>query len=141
MSTTTPAVSGLPAGYRMTFAKIMRILAMVTGTLTVIQFALAGYGAFRAIGRHRGGFDAHEMLGTVIGIFTLLVLIAAVVARPGRRPLVAAILLFLLAAPIQPMLADLGKHHGAWWGAVHAFVGVAILGLCGATSRKINLTE
>ena len=43
------SVKGLPAGYRTTFAQIMRILAMATGTLVAVQFALAGFGAFLAM--------------------------------------------------------------------------------------------
>ncbi len=135
-------VIGLPAGYRTTSAKIMRILAMAVGTLAVIQFALAGYGAFSTLNQHKEkGFGPHETLGMVIGIATILVLIAALVARPGTRRMVQAAVLFVLAAPIQPFLADLGKDHGAWWGALHALVGVAIIGMCGMLSAKINLTK
>ena len=101
------SVKGLPAGYRTTFAQIMRILAMATGTLVAVQFALAGFGAFGSFHKERD-WSAHETLGTIIGVFTILVLIAAIVARPGRRPLTAAIVLFVLAAPIQPILANAG---------------------------------
>jgi hypothetical protein len=133
------SVKGLPAGYRTTFAQIMRILAMATGTLVAVQFALAGFGAFGSFHKERD-WGAHETLGTIIGVFTILVLIAAIVARPGRRPLTAAIVLFVLAAPIQPILADAGKNDGVGWGALHAFVGVVILGMCGLASRKIDAT-
>jgi len=131
-------VTGLPAGYRTTSAKIMRILAMATGTLAVVQFALAGYGAFSGLNK-QDKWDAHETLGTVIGIFSLLVVIAALISRPGPRPLVGATVLFVLAGPLQPILAELGKDHGTWWGAVHALGGVAILGMCGLVSRKIDI--
>ena len=130
-------VTGLPAGYRTTSAKVMRILAMATGTLVVVQFALAGYGAFSAFNKHKG-YGPHELLGTIIGIFALLVMIAALVSRPGTRHLVGAVVLFVLAGPVQPILAGLGKDHGAWWGAVHALCGVAILAMCGLTSQKVN---
>ena len=76
------SVKGLPAGYRTTFAQIMRILAMATGTLVAVQFALAGFGAFGSFHKERD-WGAHETLGTIIGVFTILVLIAAIVARPG----------------------------------------------------------
>ena len=117
----------------------MRILAMATGTLVAVQFALAGFGAFGSFHKERD-WSAHETLGTIIGVFTILVLIAAIVARPGRRPLIAAIVLFVLAAPIQPILAAAGKNDGVGWGALHAFVGVVILGMCGLASRKIDAT-
>jgi hypothetical protein len=133
------SVKGLPAGYRTTSAQIMRILAMATGTLVAVQFALAGFGAFGSFHKERD-WGAHETLGSIIGGFTILVLIAAIVARPGRRPLIAAIVLFVLAAPIQPILANAGKDDGVGWGALHAFVGVLILGMCGLASRKIDAT-
>jgi peptidoglycan/LPS O-acetylase OafA/YrhL len=131
-------VTGLPAGYRTTFAKIMRVLAMITGTLAVAQFALAGFGAFGSLS-HQRNWGPHETLGSVIGGVALLTLIAAIVARPGTGALVATIVLFVLAGPIQPILADAGKHHGAGWGALHALCGVAILAMCGLASRKIDV--
>ena len=132
-------VMGLPAGYRTTFAKIMRILAMATGTLIVVQFALAGFGAFGSVHANKTkDWSAHETLGTVIGIFTLLVMLSAIVSRPTRQALIASIVMFVLAGPIQPLLAGLGKDHGAWWGAVHALSGLAIFATTGVVSRKID---
>lgn len=133
-------VMGLPAGYRTTFAKIMRILAMATGTLAVVQFALAGFGAFGSVNANKTkDWSPHETLGTVIGVFALLVMVAAIVSRPGRPALIASIVMFVLAGPIQPILAEAGKDHGAWWGLLHALCGVAILATTGVVSRKINV--
>ena len=132
-------VMGIPAGYRTTFAKIMRILAMATGTLIVVQFALAGFGAFGSVHANKTkDWSPHETLGTIIGAFALLVMVAAIVSRPTRQALVASIVMFVLAGPIQPFLADLGKDHGPWWGAVHALCGVAIFATTGVVSRKID---
>jgi len=78
------------------------------------------------------------MLGYTIGGMSLIALLAAVAARPGRQPLVAASVLFVLAGPVQPLLAELGKDHGAWWGALHGLAGVGILAMCGLASRKID---
>jgi len=125
-----------PAGYRATFTTITRILAMVAGTLVVVQFALAGYGAFGSFQHHRN-YGPHEVLGSIIGLVTLLVLIAAVIARPSRNHVISAIVLLVLAGPVQPLLAAAGKDH-AWVGALHAFAGVLILGACFATSRKVR---
>ncbi len=130
--TTTQAPAA--AGYRATFATITRILAMVTGTLAVIQFALAGYGTFSAFNHHRG-FGPHELVGTIIGVVTLLVLIAALVAHINGRIMGWAVGLFLMAGPIQPVLANIGKHH-AWVGALHALVGIGILAACFVLSLK-----
>lgn len=132
----TETVVGLPPGYRTTFAKIMRILAMATGTLAVVQFALAGFGAFGSLD-HERNWGAHETLGNIIGGFALLTMIAAIVARPGRLPLIASITLFVVAGPIQPLLAAAGKDH-AWVGALHALGGIAVLAMCGLASRKID---
>ena len=134
----TETVVGLPSGYRTTSAKIMRILAMATGTLAVVQFALAGFGAFGSFSHHRN-WGPHETLGTIIGVFALLTMIAAIVARPGRLPLIASITLLVVAGPLQPILAEAGKDH-AWVGALHALGGVAVLAMCGLVSRKIDAT-
>jgi uncharacterized protein DUF6220 len=135
----TDTVVGLPPGYRTTSAKIMRILAMATGTLAVVQFALAGFGAFGSLSHHRD-WGPHETLGSIIGGFALLTFIAAIVARPGRLPLIAAITLIVVAGPLQPILAEAGKDH-AWVGALHALGGVVILAMCGLASRKIDASQ
>ncbi len=54
--------------------------------------------------------------------------------------MIQAVGLFLLAAPIQPLLADWGKHH-PWVGAIHALVGLLILGACFGLSRKLPAVE
>lgn len=135
-TTATPPAPSLPTGFRSTSGQAMRYLAMAGGTLTVVQFALAGFGAFSAFQHHRG-FGAHETVGTIIGIVTLLVLIAALIARPSRTAIILALTLFVLAGPVQPILADVGKHH-AWVGALHALVGIAILGLFGRLSVRLS---
>jgi hypothetical protein len=122
-------------GYRATFAKVTRILAMAIGTLVIVQFALAGFGAFDGLQKHHG-YGPHEALGNIIGGLTLLVLIAALIARVNRTIIIQAVVLFLLAAPIQPLLADAGKHH-AWVGSLHALVGLMILGALFSLSRKL----
>lgn len=122
------------APIRVTFAKITRILAMTTGTLVVVQFALAGFGAFDAFQKQHG-FKPHEVLGDIIGGFTVLVLIAAFIARANNRMLIQASLLFIMAAPLQQVLASVGKDH-PWVGAIHALVGVFILGATFGLSLK-----
>src|SRR6185312_299182 len=134
MTTTTTEVAPLPGGYRTTFGKITRILAMVTGTLVVIQFTLAGYGAFGSFS-HQRNYGPHELLGNIIGGFTLLTLIAVLIARPGARRIWVSVALLVLSGPVQPLLADAAKHH-AWVGLFHAFAGILILALCFDLSRK-----
>ena len=133
MSTTTTVAR---PGYRAVTTQVMRYLAMAGGTLAAAQFALAAFGAFNSINGHRHGYQAHEVVGMIVEVVSLLVLIAALVARPGRRALILAIVLFVLAGPIQPSLAGLAKDNASWVGALHGLVGLAILGLFGQLSRR-----
>jgi hypothetical protein len=133
MSTTTTSLDG----YRATTTLVMRYLAMAGGTLALAQFALAGFGAFNSVNGHRHGYSAHEKVGMVVEVIGLLVLIAALVGRPGRRTIILAVVLFVLAGPVQPSLAELAKNDQSWIGALHGLVGIAILGLFFQLSRKI----
>ena len=133
MTTTTVA----RPGYRATTTQVMRYLAMAGGTLATLQFALAAFGAFRSLDGDQHSYGPHQVVGMVIALLSLLVLVAALVARPGRRTLAMAVVLFVVAGPIQPMLPDLAKDNGAWIGALHGLLGVAILGLFGQLSRKL----
>ena len=133
MSTTTTVAR---PGYRAVTTQVMRYLAMAGGALAMTQFALAGFGAFYSINGHRHGYQAHEVVGMIVEAVSLLVLIAALVARPNRRAVAMAILLFVLAGPIQPSLAELAKDDASWIGALHGLVGLAILGLFGQLSRR-----
>jgi hypothetical protein len=123
-----------PAGYRTTFTLVTRILAMATGTLAVIQFALAGYGAFGSL-HHQKDWGAHETMGNIITGVALLTLIAALIARPGRRWIIATAVLFVLTV-LQGVWAGVAKDNSPWWGVLHALGGVAIIAMCGIASRK-----
>lgn len=101
------------------------ILALITVALAVIQIGLAGLGAFG------GSFDAHMALGYIIALLTILMLIAALIARPTRGLVIRAVVLFILAVPLQPLLASIGENGSVWIGALHALNGVAITGLAG----------
>jgi hypothetical protein len=133
MSTTTAPLTG----YRATTTQVMRYLAMAGGTLALAQFALAGFGAFNSVNHHRHGYSAHETVGMIVEVVGLLVLIAALVARPDRPTIILAVVLFLAAGPIQPSLAELAKGDRSWIGALHGLVGLAILGLFFRLSRKL----
>ncbi len=113
--------------------RVLVILARITAGLIVVQFALAGLGAFSMI--HGTGVDrayaAHSGLGYLIAALTLVLLIVAVIVRPNRATVLISVALFLLAAPVQPALAQLGHDHSAWIGLLHALNGVAIGALTG----------
>jgi hypothetical protein len=113
---------------------VLLVLAAVTVALTVVQFALAGLGTFGEIHDKKikdSYFSAHQVLGMAIGLLTLLVLIAALVARQSRRSVIMSVVLFVLAGPVQPFLGSLGADTAPWVGMLHAVNGIAILGLAG----------
>jgi uncharacterized protein DUF6220 len=108
---------------------VYRVLAIVTTVAIVLQFFLAGFGAFHD---YRSGetndFAAHEKVGYVIAILSLLMIVAAALARLGGRAVGMVTGLFVLAGPVQVLLAHLGTGHSEVWGALHATVGALILG-------------
>jgi hypothetical protein len=124
-----PKTSGLTAVYR--------ILTIVTTIVIVVQFFLAGLGTFHD---YRTGevnhFDPHAAVGDAIVVLSLLMLVAALLARLGGRAIGMVALLVVLTGPVQILLADLGKDHGEIWGALHAMNGALILGF---TSTLIRL--
>jgi hypothetical protein len=89
-----------------------------------VQIFLAGYGAFH------GGFDAHRTLGFIMSGLALVVVVLALLGRVGGRDIGLSVLLFLLAALGQSAWAALGEN-SAFFGGLHAFEGLAILGLAG----------
>lgn len=120
--------------------RVMVMLATVVMALSALQFALAGFGAF---GRD---YTPHIVIGWVIAGVSVLVLAAAFVARPGTGALVAAVVLAVFAAVLEPLLVDLtgrggefityfsvdlGRSVSQWIGAMHAFVGLIIFGTAG----------
>ena len=90
----------------------------------VVQIFLAGYGAFH------GGFDAHRILGFAMSAIALVVVILAVLGRVGGRDIGLSVLLLLLAALGQSAWAALGED-SAFFGGLHAFEGLAMIGLAG----------
>jgi hypothetical protein len=92
--------------------------------VVVVQFFLAGVGVFGA-----SDFDAHQglgFLGTMVG--SLLLLLLALIAWRDRVTTIGAVVLFVLAAIIQPSLAT---YEHPWVGAFHPLNGLIIFGLSG----------
>lgn len=129
MTTTNSASAAntsTPTGYAVSRALSGLMLAAIG-----VQFFLAGLGVFQR-DRHNVGdgyFDPHMMLGTAIGVLSLIVVIAVLIAKPGRQLVGMSVVLFLLAGPIEPLLAKFGTEDSAWYGALHAFTGALILAL------------
>ncbi|MGH3504264.1 MAG: DUF6220 domain-containing protein [Nocardioidaceae bacterium] len=122
-------LAGVRRGANATFG----ILAIITVALAAIQIGLAGLGAFG------GSFTAHMTLGYVIALLSILMLVTALIARPSRGIVIRAIVLFILAVPLQPVLASFGESGNVWVGALHALNGVAITALAGTLAGESRL--
>ncbi|MGH3320041.1 MAG: DUF6220 domain-containing protein [Streptosporangiaceae bacterium] len=133
MSTQTHDTQAPLGGARNAADAAFGVLAVITLALAAIQIGLAGLGAFG------GSFGPHVTLGYVIALLSILMLVAALIARPSRRVVIQAIVLFLLAVPLQPMLATIGENGSSWIGALHALNGVVITGLAGALVGQTRL--
>lgn len=109
-----------------------RVLSVVTLLCIAAQFFLAGLGVFSRQDHHTadGYLQPHAVLGTAIGVLTLLLALAASTSRAGRTAVVLALLLFALAGAGEPVLAALGGS-SPWFGGLHALCGGVIAGLAG----------
>lgn len=126
-----------PGGFRRGAFLAFRVVGIITLVAIVVQFVFAGLGAYGA------SFDAHRMLGGIIGILTLLMLIIVLLARPGWPTVGLTVLLVVLTLAVQNILATLGDDTDAWFGGLHALNGLIIMGLTSrlAISSKGFATE
>ena len=111
--------------------KVHGALAHLFGGLLVVQFFLAGLGAFETVhDKHfkNGNFDAHAGLGDAL---VLLALVIAAIAAIGRwSPFVTRVSLLLFGLMVvQSVLGNLGADNSAWFGALHAVNALLILGV------------
>jgi len=103
--------------------------------LGVAQIFLAGLGVFRLQdqGLAAGGdsaFAPHRAIGFTMAGIALLILVLALIARPGARAIIGSAVLVLLTSLMQSLLAGLADDH-AVYGGLHAFDGLLILGIAG----------
>ncbi len=111
--------------------------------LGVVQIFLAGLGVFSLHGQDVGApgetaFNPHRDLGFTLGGIALVILVLALVARPGTRAIILSAVLVLLTSLLQSLLAGLADNH-AVYGGLHALDGLLILGIAGylyAWSRR-----
>lgn len=97
------------------------------------QIFLAGLGAFRLqdqglAAAGDSAFAPHRALGFSMAAIALLILVLAVIARPGARAIVGSAVLVLLTTLMQSLLAGFAEDH-AVYGALHALDGLLILGI------------
>jgi hypothetical protein len=103
--------------------------------LGVVQIFLAGLGVFSLDGQQLGAADEtafapHRFVAMVMAGVTLLIVIAAALARPGRRMVIMSVVLLLIVFVVQGLLASAGEDTSLF-GGLHAIVGIASLGLAG----------
>jgi hypothetical protein len=106
------------------------LLFLIAG---VLQIFLAGMGVFDINGRRledATSFDPHRALGFAMGGAAVILLILAIVVRAGRRTIILSIVLALLTAFMQSLLASAGEDT-AFFGGLHALDGLVILGIAG----------
>lgn len=119
---------GAAAGYRW-----LLLLFLVAG---VVQIFLAGLGVFHlhAYGLDDPAGDAaldpHRTLGFAMGGIAIVILVLALVARPGARQVVLATVLVLQTVVLQSLLAGLSDDSPVW-GGLHALDGLLALGVAG----------
>lgn|GEM_PF-3715602 len=110
-----------------------------------IQFYLAGHGAMegahaadKGIRPMKTGWDPHASFGTIMLLVSLLVLLAALPARPTRRLLGMSVALFVFMV-IQFVLPFFNDSAGTRW--VAAFHGVNALIVTGLAMGLIIRTR
>jgi heme/copper-type cytochrome/quinol oxidase subunit 1 len=99
----------------------------------VVQIFLAGLGAFRLqdqAGAGDSAFAPHRALGFSMGVIALVILVLAVIARPGARAIAGSAVLVLLTSLMQSLLAGFAEDHVVF-GALHALDGLLILSIAG----------
>jgi hypothetical protein len=101
-----------------------------------VQIFLAGLGVFHL---HDYGLEAaagdsalapHRELGFIMADIAALILLLALIARPGARKVILAVVLVLLTSFVQSLLAGLGDDT-AVYGGLHALDGLLIIGIAG----------
>lgn len=126
---TTAPITGLRRGaligYRWTL-----LVFLLAG---VAQIFLAGLGAFRLQDQGLAvagdsAFAPHRALGFSMGAIALLILVLAVIARPGARAIVGSAVLVVLTNLMQSLLVGFAEDHVVF-GALHALDGLLILSI------------
>jgi Family of unknown function (DUF6220) len=106
-------------------------LAHLFAGLVVIQFFLAGLGAFTTIHNKKysdANFGPHAILGTLMVVIALVILIVAAVGRWSPRATKLSGALFGLMV-VQLALGVIGSGTAPWVGGLHAVNALLITGV------------
>jgi hypothetical protein len=106
------------------------------------QIFLAGLGVFSFGNNDTAGgssaFDTHRALGFTMAGAAIVILILALIARPGVLPVCLAGVLVVQTCLLQSLLATLADN-AALYGGLHALDGLLALGIAGflfASARR-----
>jgi multisubunit Na+/H+ antiporter MnhG subunit len=118
-------------------AKAHRILAQVFLAGAVLQFFLAGLGAFKFGDEESNAYDIHQGIGSLLTLVALILLILAFVGR--KHAVQASVVLFVLML-VQNVLAWAGTDAPAV-GGLHPINGLLILGVAMLTiaGRRVEV--
>jgi len=106
-----------------------RQLARLIAAAIVVQFFLAGAGAFGA-----ASFGPHKALGWLL---LLLAVVELLLALAGRN-LVRHTGVLLLLVVVQVILGVLGSDVSAWFGAVHATNALGVMAAAATLARRAS---
>jgi len=101
-------------------ADCYRWLLLVFVVAGAAQVFFAGLGVFH---HHSVGLGPHETLGFAMGGIAVLILVLALLARPGGRAIAWVVVLVVQTDFLQSLLAGLGDD-AAVWGGLHALDGL-----------------
>jgi carbon starvation protein CstA len=130
-STPTTTLTGVRRGAFVGYQWLLLAFLLLGG----VQIFFAGLGVFNLDGQELGAngetaFGPHRNLGFAMGGLALIILILALIARPGARAIILSAVMFLLAFLAQSLLAGLGEDSPVF-GGLHALDGLGILAIAG----------
>jgi Family of unknown function (DUF6220) len=115
-----------PGGVMLTVYRWGLLVFLAAG---VVQIFLAGLGTFKLLhGAGDPALDPHRTLGFAMAGVAIVILILTLITRPGARAIVGAVLLVVMTAFLQSLLAGLADDD-VIFGALHATDGLLILAI------------
>lgn len=111
---------------------VHRQLARLIAAAIVVQFFLAGAGAFSAT-----SFTPHKTLGWLLLLFAAVEMLFALLGRT----LVRHTGVLLLVTVVQVLLGVLGSDTSAWFGAVHAVNALGVMAAAGTLARRASSAD
>jgi hypothetical protein len=103
------------------FSTIYHIFSFLTLLTVFLEFFFAGMGVF-----HAASFQIHRITGILLLLFSVIMLLVALIGRIGRQRIGFTILLLILLF-IQPLLLQV---HQPFVEALHPVNGLIIMFVC-----------